>query len=73
MNLKRETLLVLGVVGVVIAIIMFIHYYSVRGRTDEMLFGLTQLLFGFGIGVVFGTYLGLKSERARLERLILPE
>lgn len=73
MHLKREILLVLGTAGVIIAAIMFVYYHSLPERTDGMLFGLTQLLVGISIGVAIGTYLGLKSEQARLEQIISQE
>lgn len=73
MHLRRESLLVLGIVGIIIAIIMLIHYHSIPDRTEGTLFGLSQLLLGFSIGVFVGIYLGLKSEETRLEQIISEE
>lgn len=73
MHLRRENLLVLGIAGIIIAIIMLIHYHSVSNRTDGTLFGLSQLLLGFSIGVAVGIYLGIKNEETRLEQIISQE
>lgn len=70
---RSKILLVLGMIGVVISLIMFVHFHSAPERTDGTLFGLTQLLLGFSIGIAVGTYLGLKSEQARLEQIIPQE
>ena len=70
---RSRILLVLSMIGVVISLIMFANFHSVQDGTDGTLFGLTQLLLGFSIGVTIGTYLGLKSEQIRLEQIIPQE
>lgn len=46
MGSRSKILMVLGVIGTLIAFIMFVRYHNAPEATYAKLFGLTQLLLG---------------------------